>query len=272
MGNIARRRERSLNIPSGIGSAFAVVLAGFIAMAASAQDAPVPAVGPASPTHEQCAVGKGLMPNAPSLFHTRSAWVKGGPLVIVAIGSGSTAGISNNGAEDAAYPYYLGKALRERYPDREFKILNQGHAGEAATAMTTRFKNEVLTQKPDLVIWQTGTVDAVRSLNVDDFSTTLMTGIDTLLAGGTDVILVNPQYAARIELLINYDPYLSAINFAASQTDATLFDRFRIMRYWVAKGKIDLSTGSRELRRKKAQEAQACIGVLLADIVSNALR
>ena len=138
--------------------------------------------------------------------------------------------------------------------------------------MASRFTSEVLPEKPNLVIWQTGTVDAVRSLNVDNFSATITAGIGTLLEGGSDVILINPQYAARIELLINYDPYLAAMDLANSQTDATLFDRFRIMRHWVAKGSIDLSTGSRELRRRKAEEAQACIGMLLADIISKVLK
>ena len=211
------------------------------------------------------------MPSSPSLSRTRAAWVKGDPLVIVAIGSGSTAGTSPGG-EDAAYPHYLEEALHERYPERDIRIINQGHAGEAASAMVARFQSEVLPQKPTLVIWQTGTVDAVRSLNVDNFAAMLNTGVATLVAGGADVILVNPQYAARIELLINYDPYLSAFDLANSQTDATLFDRFRIMRNWVAKGTIDLSTGSKELRRKKAEEAQGCIGVLLADILAKAFK
>ena len=138
--------------------------------------------------------------------------------------------------------------------------------------MAARFATEVLPLKPNLVIWQTGTVDAVRSLNADNFSATVTTGIGVLSAGNADVIIVNPQYASRIELLINYDPYLSAMDMAASQTDATLFDRFHIMRHWVSKGTIDLSTGSRELRRKKAEEAQACIGMLLSDIVTKSVR
>jgi hypothetical protein len=255
---------------SAIARIFSFALA-FGAATAAAQDAPVPAVGSASPPRELCATGKGLMPSSPSLAHTRAAWVKGSPLIIVAIGSGSTAGTSPGG-EDTAYPHYLEEALQERFPDREVRIVNQGHAGEAAGAMMARFQSEVLPEKPNLVIWQTGTVDAVRSLNVDNFASTLNTGVATLINGGADVILVNPQYAARIELLINYDPYLSAFDVANNQTDATLFDRFRIMRNWVAKGTIDLSTGSKELRRKKAEEAQACIGMLLADIVSKALK
>jgi lysophospholipase L1-like esterase len=238
---------------------------------AAAQDAPVRAAGPTSPPRDICSVPKGLLPANAGLRYTRAAWVKGEPLLIVAIGSGSTAG-AGSGGQSAAYPQQLREALLGRFPERDVRIVNQGHPGESADAMAARFSKEILPLKPNLVIWQTGTVDAVRSLDVDHFAETLQHGIAKLQAAHADVILINPQYAARIELLINYDPYLSAMDMATSQTDATLFDRFRIMRHWVAKGTIDLSTGSRELRRKKAEEAQACIGTLLADIVARSIQ
>lgn len=263
--------SRVANRRFGAAAACAAVFALAMASAGIAQDAPVLATGPTSPPRDLCAVPKGLLPSGAGLRHTRGAWVRGEPLVIVAIGSGSTAG-AGSGGEAAAYPNHLREALLAHFPDREIKIVNQGHAGESAQAMVARFPKEVLPLKPSLVIWQTGTVDAVRSLDVDNFAATLQHGISMLQVEKADVILVNPQYAARIELLINYDPYLSAMDMTASQTDATLFDRFRIMRHWVAKGTIDLSTGSRELRRKKAEEAQACIGALLADIVLRSIR
>ena len=266
-GRFMRHRWRRL--PAIVASTLMACLA--LAGGVFAQDAPMPAAGPVSPPREVCTVPKGLLPSGASLRHARSKWFKGEPLIIVAVGSGSTAG-SGSGGEEAAYPHYLQEALLARFPDREVQIINQGHSGDSAAAMAARFPTEVLSQKPDLVIWQTGTVDAVRSLKVDNFASTINAGISVLTAGNADVILVNPQYAARIELLINYDPYLSAMDLAASQTDATLFDRFHIMRHWVSKGTIDLSTGSRELRRKKAEEAQACIGMLLSDIITRSLR
>jgi lysophospholipase L1-like esterase len=241
-----------------------------LATDAVAQDAPRQTAGSTSP-RELCAVPKSLLPTNASLQHTRSMWFKGEPLLIVAIGSGSTAG-AGSGGEGAAYPHHLREALLAQFPDREIKVVNQGRPGESAEAMVARFAKDVLPLKPSLVIWQTGTVDAARSLNVDRFAEALEQGISALDAAQTDIILVNPQYASRIELLIHFDPYLSAMEFAAGQTDATLFDRFHIMRHWVSKGTIDLSAGNREARRKKAEQAQACIGMLLADVVIRSIR
>jgi hypothetical protein len=215
-----------------------------------------------------CAVPNSLLPSSTSLRHIHAAWVRGEPVVIVAIGSGSTGAGSN---EPHAFPNYLQAALKARFPDRDIKVFHQGHPGESAEKLAARFPTEVLPQKPNLVIWQTGTVDAVRSLDVDSFATTVNAGIETLETSKSDVILVNPQYAARMELLIHYDPYLAAMEQAAGQTDAILFDRYRIMRYWVAKGRFDLSSGNRETRRKRAEDAQACIGTVIADVIGRAL-
>lgn len=246
----------------------AAMLAAMAAAGALADEAGTgePTVTP--PPKDMCAVPRSLLPPSTSLRHIHAAWVKGEPIVIVTIGSGSTGSPSN----PHAFPNYLQAALHERFPGREITVVTRGHPGESADALVARFASDVLTNKPNLVIWQTGTVDAVRSLDVDNFATTVNSGIEELEAKHADVVLVNPQYAARMELLIHYDPYLAAMEQAAGQSDAILFDRYRIMRYWVAKGRFDLSSGNRETRRKRAEDAQACVGTLLADVVGQALQ
>lgn len=266
---------RGANARGGAGKAsmrrvlLALASAAVLASAAEAQESSSAAPGDLPP-HEKCAVPPSFLPQGAALRHTRSVWLKGEPLVVVAIGSGST--VRTGSASNAAYPHFLGEALKAKFPGREVRIVTQGHSGDTAETMVAHFRSDVLPQKPSLVIWQTGTVEAVRSLEADTFAATLGDGIALLTANKVDVILVNPQYAARIDLLINYDPYLSAMEAAAFQTDATLFDRFRVMHRWVTKGIFDPSSGSREERRKKSEVAQACIGVLLADVVARSLQ
>jgi hypothetical protein len=243
----------------------AAVLAAMATASAWADEAG-PAGGVTLPPKELCEVPRSLLPSSTSLRHIHAAWVKNEPIVIVSIGSGSTA----SGGDARAFPNYLQVALTQRFPGRTIKVVYHGHPGESAGALVARFQTEVLPEKPNLVIWQTGTVDAVRSLDVDTFATTLNDGIGFLEASHADVILVNPQYASRMELLIHYDPYLAAMEQAAGQSDAILFDRYRIMRYWVAKGRFDLSSGDRDVRRKKAEDTQGCVGMLLADVIGHA--
>lgn len=240
-----------------------------LASSAEAQQAPAPTAD-ALPSPQTCAVPPRFLPQGAALRHTRSSWMRGEPLVVVAIGSGSTVGSANG--EFAAYPHFLRASLAAKFPGREVRIVAQGHQGDTAETMVGHFRSDVLPAKPSLVIWQTGTVEAVRGLDTDSFAATLGDGIELLTANKIDVLLVNPQYAARMELLINYDPYLSAMETAAFQTDATLFDRFHIMHRWVTKGVLNLNSGSREQRRQKAEQAQACVGMLLSDVIVKSLK
>ena len=58
--------------------------------------------------------------------------------------------------------------------------------------------------KPDLVIWQAGTVDAMRGVETDTFRNELQDGVETLQNGGADVVLMNPLHpdAARVPPLV----------------------------------------------------------------------
>jgi hypothetical protein len=54
-------------------------------------------------------------------------------------------------------------------------------------------------EKPDLVVWQTGTIDAIRRVEPEEFRSALDEGIETLQNSGTDVILMNMQYSPRTD-------------------------------------------------------------------------
>ena len=51
---------------------------------------------------------------------------------------------------------------------------------QTARDAADRFLREVLPLKPTLVIWETGTMEAVRGTGVDDFRETVQGGIDEL--------------------------------------------------------------------------------------------
>ena len=61
-------------------------------------------------------------------------------------------------------------------------------------------------KKPSLVIWQTGTVDAMRSIDPDDFRSAIDEGVAALQKAGTDVVLMNLQYSPRTESMISSSP------------------------------------------------------------------
>jgi acyl-CoA thioesterase I len=131
------------------------------------------------------------------LLNTARAMRAGKALVIVAIGSSSTAGV---GASDPAhaYPALLAEELRHRWPQLTLTAINKGVGGEMASQMLARFERDVLPYHPQLVIWQTGSNQALRSRDIDGYADTIREGISRLRAAQADVVLMDPQFAPRV--------------------------------------------------------------------------
>ena len=108
----------------------------------------------------RCRAGAARHPFKPSLAATKRTLTETNRLSIVALGSSSTAGTGASDP-DRSYPAVLEAELRRRLPGREIKVLNLGVGGQSAYEMYLRLDNEVIPEKPSLVIWQTAVNDAV---------------------------------------------------------------------------------------------------------------
>ena len=125
-------------------------------------------------------------------------------------------------------------------------------------------------KKPTLVIWQTGTVDAMRSIDPDDFRSAVDEGVVALQKAGADVVLLNLQYSPRTETMISAPPYLDNMRVVAQQHDVPLFDRFAIMRHWQESGDFDLFSASHGV--DLARRVHDCLGRALSQFVIEAAR
>ena len=123
-------------------------------------------------------------------------------------------------------------------------------------------------KKPTLVIWQTGTVDAMRSVDPDDFRTAVDEGVALLQKRGADTVLMNLQYGPRMETMISTTPYLDVMRVVAQQHEVPLFDRFAIMHHWNETGSFDLFSPSRGI--ELAKRVHDCLGRALAAFVIDA--
>lgn len=202
-----------------------------------------------------------------SLLHKVAETVKSGkPLEILVIGSRSTTIPSS---EDSSYPARMQAILKEKLPPSEtvhvsVEIQSKKTAEEAAGT----FVKLMEAKTPTLVIWQTGTVDAIRSIDPDEFRSAVTEGVAALQNAGADVVLMNLQYSPRTETMISAPPYLDNLRVVAQEHDIPLFDRFAMMRQWNDQGQFDLFSPSRG--PELAKQVHDCIGRALAQFVIDA--
>jgi hypothetical protein len=212
-----------------------------------------------------CEVPDYLLSSESALAKAADAVKSGHPLNILVIGSRSS---TINGAEAAAYPARLQAALREKLPSIAVNVSLELQSKKTAEEVAGGIVNLIEVKKPTLVIWQTGTVDAMRSVDPDDFRAAVDEGVAALQNAGADVVLMNPQYSPRTETMISVPPYLDNMRLVAQQHDVPLFDRFAIMRQWNDAGDFDLFSATHGI--DLAKRVHDCIGRALAKFVFDA--
>jgi hypothetical protein len=217
-----------------------------------------------------CEVPAGLLSVDEKLTHLAQRLKAGGPIKIVAIGGASTAGLAA-GSTDLSYPQRMRQVLARRYPGTTITLVNKSQPRQTAQEMLARFAHDVLTEKPVLVIWETGTVDAVRGVDVDAFAATLLAGADLLAAHGIDLILVDMQFSHKTQAVIDLGRYLEAIHRVGDVREVYVFPRFAIMRYWSEQEVFDLD-GTKSGRAALAADVYQCLGRKLADAIRVALQ
>ncbi len=184
---------------------------------------------------------------------------------VVVLGSASS---SLPGAEGAtkAYPTRMQDSLAKRLgADVTVKVVARTKARDTASEMVKSLGQILSEEKPDLVIWQTGTVDAMLGVDPDEFQTALGSGLDVLHDGKADAVFVNMQYSPRTDSMISLGAYVDAMRFVALQREIPLFDRLGVMKDWNEMGVFDLSTATKNI--DVAEKVHDCIGRMLARLV-----
>jgi len=209
-----------------------------------------------------CDVPAALLETGSALPKVEAAVKAGGPLSILVVGSRS----STIGADDSsAYPARLQVALRDKLSQVGVNVSVEIQATKTAEEVAGGLVKLLEGKKPTLVIWQTGTVDAMRAIDPDDFRSAVDGGVGALQNAGADVVLMNPQYSPRTETMISVPPYLDNLRAVAQQRDIPLFDRFAIMHQWNDQGDFDLFSAHHGL--ELARRVHDCLGRALSAFV-----
>lgn len=216
---------------------------------------------------DPCEVPAYLLFSDAELLRVQKSVRQSQQLKVVVVGSGSSL-LAGGGGPERSYPARLEAALKERLPNVAVTVKPFAKPRQTAEDMAQGLEKLVQEEKPHLVIWQTGTIDAMRGLDPEDFRLTLDEGVEQMHAADVDVMLMNSQFSPRTESLISNTAYTDNMRWVAQHRNVPLFDRLAIMRHWSDNGSFDFTVGGRDFTL--AQKVHNCIGRALAAQVIDA--
>jgi hypothetical protein len=190
-------------------------------------------------------------------------------LNVLVLGAGSSV-LPGPGGVNLAYPERLRLALIETFPGVAVTLSTDITPHRSAIKMAESLVGDLGKAKPDLLVWQTGTVDAMEGTDQDLFNQALDKGINIAKSAGADTVLINAQYSPRTESIIALGNYAEIMRWVAVQHEVPLFDRFAIMKLWADFGTFDLFAATKNL--DTAGRVHDCIGRLLAALVADAVK
>lgn len=227
----------------------------------------MPAVAQAA--SPRCAIPGSFMITG-EMARLRAALAKGGPVTIVAFGSSSTEGVGATTRENA-YPAQLEALLRQRLPGLPLRVLNRGIGGDTVRQMMVRLEKDVIAEDPDLVIWQTGTNDALRKVDLGQFEAMTEEGVRRIRDSGADVMFIEPQYLPQDKPGSFYARYIQEIRAIGRDNKVPVLLRHDAMAHWAKSGAI---AGSALLSADGLHMTDAsyrCLAELAADAIQPAV-
>lgn len=196
-------------------------------LAAPPQGSPVrtpPALSP------QCeAPANDIAASAP-LPNVAKALTEHKTLEILAIGSASAAGLGA-GSGVKSYPVQIEDMLKLALNGVDVDIINRGTGGEVAQTSSDRIRSEVALTKPDLVLWQLGTNDALARVDPGQFTDIVKSTIEWLKDSDIDVVLVGLQYTTRFAKDESYFAIRQALDRIAKDEKILYVKRYDAMKF-----------------------------------------
>jgi acyl-CoA thioesterase-1 len=157
--------------------------------------------------------------------------------------------------------------LRQMRPRAQFNLTVKGGRNMTADAMYSTLVQELAGNHYDLVLWQTGTVEAVRGARPQMLREVLEQGVDAAVKAEADVVLIDPQFSRFLRANTDMNPYEMVLEQIAGMPGVSLFRRFELTQGWVSSGQIDLERVGQDKRDKTIALLNTCLGHALARYV-----
>lgn len=231
-----------------------------LALAVTFGAAPMLAIA-ASPSDCPPAMEEGGDP----LPHLADSLKQGATLDVLAVGVGPVQPASASpGTTGSSFLAQLARALESSVQGLHVIVTPRGGGGLGASTQVQMIQAALAKHHYKLVVWQTGTLEAVQGGPTDSFYQALADGADLAGTEGADLVLVEPQYSRFLADNANPEPYLSAMQAIGAEPGIVLFRRYELMRDWEDAGLIDLEHATKASRPAIAARLHACLAAELA--------
>jgi acyl-CoA thioesterase I len=181
---------------------------------------------------------------------------------ILAIGSGATTG--GGGEPDGTFPYRMLTALRAARPQVAFELTVRGGRGMSAEQLLPLLRDALKQSSPAVVLWQTGTVEAVHGMRPDRMRAALRAGLEAVRSVDGSLVLINPQYTRAFRANTDIEPYETELRRLGALPGASLFPRYDLTRSWVESRQIDPERAPENARAAVLDRLNTCLGQALA--------
>jgi cellobiose-specific phosphotransferase system component IIB len=218
----------------------------------------------------RCAVPDDMLYTEQAMRRVARKLAANQPLRIVVLGSSSS--LQTTKGLPRSYAAGLPDALASRLNGASLQIENLSERTMTATQMAAAIAQRLPAIQPDLVIWQTGNVDAAQKVDINSFSDALKDGLEHLQSYGVDILLVAPQYRMRLSMMVDVEPYNDVMERIASAQDIVLFPRFEIMRHWAEEDRFDTRTTDLAMQMREAEAQNRCMANQMADMIATAVK
>lgn len=148
-----------------------------------------------------------------------------------------------------------------------------GIGGETAVQTLERLEREVVRLRPDLVVWQVGTNDALADVGEDVFRSLVERGISVATAHGADLVLLDQQFYPTIRKKDRYERFVAIVQEVGMHKKTCVFSRYKLMKAWGDQSIDELKAMLAADGFHMSDRGHACMARLLAnEIVATARR
>lgn len=209
-------------------------------------------------------LGKAEETFKPSFPTTAREFREHNALKIVVLGSSTTEGAGPD-SNDGSYPAALAQELQDALPTYKVVVVNKGIGGQTAYDMLQRLDEDVLEERPTLLIWDTVVMDMLVNTGRDRLARVLRKGIEQAKAAGIDVALMDLPWFPRQERYPHYQQYRSMLLSLAQRMNVPIIPRYELMKAMALSGDFALPEFAGPDMLRLTEKHNQCLAVLISN-------